>query len=97
MDTLGTINSFLDTSLGDKITVPELENNTIYILKPNTDKKHYEAYKNYFTILKFNVLDTIWRETQANPLRYKKLLEAALAGDRLQFLSIAKEMDTIKK
>ncbi|MCE5223689.1 hypothetical protein LLG10_05795 [bacterium] len=93
MDTLGTINSFLDTSIGDKITVPELENNAICILKPNTDKQHHEAYKNYFTILKFNVLDTIWQESQENTLRYKKLLEAALAGDKLRFLSIAKEME----
>ena len=93
MENLETINSFLDTIFGDKINVPELENNVICILKPNTDKQHHKAYKNYFTILKFNVLDTIWQESQENTLRYKKLLDAALAGDRLQFLSISKEME----
>ena len=93
MENLETINSFLDTSLGDKITVPELENNAICILKPNTDKQHHKAYKNYFTILRFNVLDTIWQESQENTLRFKKLLDAALAGDRLQFLSVTKEME----
>ena len=93
MENLETINSFLDSSLGDKINVPELENNAICILKPNIDKKHHEAYKNYFTILRFNVLDTIWQESQENTLRFKKLLDAALAGDRLQFLSITKEME----
>ena len=93
MENYDTINSFLDTNLGDKIVVPELDNNTICILKPNTDKQHHEAYKHYFTILKFNILDSIWQESQENTLRYKKLLEAALAGDKLQFLSITKEMD----
>jgi hypothetical protein len=93
MENLETINSFLDTSLGDKINVPELENNAICILKPNTDKQHHEAYKNYFTILKFNVLDSIWQESPENSLRYKKLLEAALVGDKMQFLAITKEME----
>jgi hypothetical protein len=64
----------------------------LYIIQKNL--RIFNAHKiTYFSAVSF---PSATRTKEIGYLvcwRYKKLLEAALAGDRLQFLSITKEME----
>lgn len=86
------VNDFLDANLGVLIPIPELDNKSVYILKKGTDKKFYKSYRNYFIILKWNILLDLWPETLDNAPIYQKLLEAGLLGDQVEFLRLMEEM-----
>jgi len=89
---LKEINDFLDANLGVLVTVPELDNKQVYILKEGIDKKYYKSYRNYFMILKWNVLLDIWQETPVNAILYQNILEAGILGDQVEFLRLMEEM-----
>lgn len=93
MEKLDFINKFLDNGWGVTVALPGMENEKVLILKAGASHSIQEAYKQYFTILKFNVLELYWPETPANMLAYRNLLDAALRGDLAIFLTILGEME----